>query len=127
MPTPAAKEEAHGRASYTIDPIHGPPMEDAITRLMEKAWAQAGYAPLPPAAPPVIGWRLALRIDGRTREQREFSAGEDGFAQAQRDGGDWLHRHGQDGISRWLASAAQASRRMDWDHGYRHAISLRGF
>lgn len=59
---------------------------------------------------------------------RDFPAtSEDGFAQAQRDGGHWLRRHGQDGISRWLASAAQASRRMGWDHGYRHAISLRGF
>ena len=41
--------------------------------------------------------------------------------------GHWLRRHGLDRIGRWLARAAQASRRMVWDHGYCHAITQRGF
>lgn len=75
----------------------------------------------------MVGWRLTLTLDGDTQAQRTFGGGEDGFRQAQCQGGDWLGQHGADGISQWLASAAQASKRMRWDGDYRHAISKRGF
>jgi hypothetical protein len=97
--------DAH--AGYAIDPIHG----------------QADDALLPPIPPPVIGWQLTLSLDGRNVELHEHRD----FNDAQRDGAAWLQQHGSDGISQWMARAAQASRRMQWDHGYRHAISKRGF
>lgn len=112
--------------AYAIEPIRGQPASDGTTRLREEAWAQAGYAPLPAIPPPVIGWRLVLSIGDNAIEQRECGEGEEGFMQAQRDGAAWLQRHGEDGISQWMAQAAQASRRMAWDHGYRHALSRRG-
>jgi hypothetical protein len=71
----------------------------------------------------VVGWRLSLHIDGRAIELRECGT----FDEAQREGAAWLQQHGEDGISQWIAQAAQASKRMGWDHDYRHAISLRGF
>ena len=94
------------RASYLIDPIRG--QADDV---------------LPAIPAPVVGWRLTLQRDGRSVEQREHCE----FDDAQRDGAAWLRQHGSDGIDQWMASAAQASRRMGWDHGYRHAISKRGF
>lgn len=106
MPTPAAKEEAHLHADYAIDPICG----------------QANDV-LPAITPPVIGWRLTLQRDGRSIEQHEHRE----FDDAQHEGAAWLQEHGSDGISQWMAQAAQSSRRMHWDHGYRHAISQRGF
>jgi len=51
----------------------------------------------------------------------------EGFAEAQREGGDWLRQHGEDGISRWMACAAQVARPMKWDHDYQHNISKREF
>jgi hypothetical protein len=72
---------------------------------------------------PVVAWRLTLSLDGNAVEQRECGT----FDQAQREGAAWLQQHGEDGISQWMASAAHASRRMAWDHGYQHAISSRGF
>ncbi|MFT3761662.1 MAG: hypothetical protein QM761_03420 [Pseudoxanthomonas sp.] len=108
-------------AGYAIDPIRGP--ADAARRQAEAVWEQAGHAPLPPIPAPVVGWRLTLSLDGRSVEQREHRA----FDDAQREGAAWLQQHGSDGISQWMASAAQASRRMGWDHDYRHAISMRGF
>lgn len=78
---------------------------------------------LPAIPAPVVGWRLTLRLDGRSIEQREHR----NFDDAQREGAAWLQQHGGDGISQWMASAAQASQRMGWDHDYRHAISTRGF
>ncbi len=47
--------------------------------------------------------------------------------QAQRDGAAWLQQHGSDGISQWMAQAAQAPKRMAWDHDYCHAASRHGF
>ena len=110
-------------ARYAIEPIRGQEADDAITRLREQAWEQAGHAPLPAIPPPVVGWRLVLSLDGNAAEQRECGA----FDEAQREGAAWLQQHGEDGISQWMANAAQASKRMAWDHGYRHAMSMHGF
>ncbi|HVX57109.1 MAG TPA: hypothetical protein VHA37_05230 [Candidatus Saccharimonadales bacterium] len=94
--------------------------------MMEDAWLAVHGEPLAPIPPPVVGWRLTLQAEGAAVEQRAFD-GEEGFAEAQRIGGDWLQQHGEDDSSRWMACAAQASRRMQWDHDYRHRISKRGF
>ncbi len=94
-------------ASYAIDPIRG----------------QADAALLPAIPPPVIGWRLTLSLDSRRVAQREHRE----FDDAQRDGAAWLQQRGGDGISQWMAQAAQSARRMAWDHRYHHAISQRGF
>ena len=110
-------------AAYAIEPIRGQEADDDIMRLREEGWEQAGHAPLPAIPPPVVGWRLTLSMDGKTVEQRECGT----FDDAQRDGMAWLQRHGEDGISQWMANAAQASKRMAWDHDYRHAMSMRGF
>lgn len=117
-----------GIPRYAIEPIRRERDDDpAITRRMEDAWLAVHGEPLAPIPPPVVGWRLTLNGESNAVVVREFGDGEEGFEQAQREGGDWLRRHDQDGISQWLARAAQASQRMAWDHDYRHHISRRGF
>ncbi|KAF1684546.1 hypothetical protein B1992_14980 [Pseudoxanthomonas broegbernensis] len=109
-------------ATYAIEPIRRSSASDNIMQLREEAWERVGYAPLPAIPPPVVGWRLVLNIENNAVEQRECGT----FDNAQREGAAWLQQHGEDGISQWMANAAQASKRMAWDHDYRHAISSRG-
>lgn len=115
-------------ASYAIEPIRGERDDDpAITAMMEAAWLAVHGEPLVPMPPQVIGWRLTLRINGEAIERREFSGGEDAYVDAQDAGSAWLQQHGGNSVDAFTARAMQASRRMAWDHDYRHAISQRGF
>lgn len=87
----------------------------------------AGLPPLATISPPVVGWQVTLYANGRVSKMQDCEGAEDGFAQAQDAGRAWLARHGQDSISQWMAQAAQASRRMAWDHDYRQQFTRRGF
>ncbi|WP_066093827.1 hypothetical protein [Xanthomonas massiliensis] len=113
------------RHAFIIDPIRRQRDADSITRMMEDAWLAVHGEPLAPIPPPVVGWRLTLCADGGTVERREF--GVEGFADAQDAGSAWLRQHGGDSIDAFTARAMQASRRMAWDHDYRHGISRCGF
>ncbi|MGR4896623.1 hypothetical protein ACIPR8_15275 [Stenotrophomonas sp. LARHCG68] len=74
----------------------------------------------------VIAWRMVLLLDVEEMEQREFASGDGSYADALDAGGAWPQQHGGDCLDAFTARAMQASRRMAWDHGYRHRISQRG-
>lgn len=114
--------------AYAIEPIRSERDADpAIRKLMEDAWRAAHGEPLAPMPAQVIGWRLVLLRDGEQVEQWEFDGGDDAYAEAQDAGGAWLRQHDGDSLDAFTAHAMQASKRMAWDHDYRHRISQRGF
>lgn len=114
--------------TYTIEPIRSERDDDpAITTMMEDAWLAVHGEPLAPLPPQVIGWRLVLLREGEAVERREFDGGDATYTEAQDAGGAWLQQHGGSSVDAFAARAMQASRRMAWDHDYRHRISQRGF
>lgn len=114
------------RHAYTIEPIRQQRGTDPVTTMMEDAWRAVHGEPLAPLPPQVIGWRLVLR-DGIGVERHEFAGGDEAYADALDAGGAWLRQHGGNSVDAFTARAMQASKRMVWDHDYRHRISQRGF
>jgi hypothetical protein len=114
------------RYAFVIDPIRSEPVEEPeVTQALAHVRQALGLSASEP--PPVTGWQLTLTLDGQPVAQRAFDGTEEGFQHAQDAGRAWLAQHGANSIDQWLAGAAQASRRMSWDHAYQHAISQRGF
>jgi hypothetical protein len=70
---------------------------------------------------------MVRRIQANIYSGPFFDGSDDAYANAQDAGGAWLQQQGGSSVDAFTARAMQASRRMAWDHDYRHAISRRGF
>ncbi|MCO5247035.1 MAG: hypothetical protein M9927_24990 [Anaerolineae bacterium] len=115
------------RHAYAIEPIRQQRGTDPVTTMMEDAWRAAHGEPLASLPVQLTGWRLVLLRDGIEVERREFDGGDEAYTEAQEAGSAWLQQQGGSSVDAFTARAMQASKRMAWDHGYRHRISQRGF
>ncbi|KAF1708877.1 hypothetical protein CSC70_12305 [Pseudoxanthomonas kalamensis DSM 18571] len=113
--------------TYTIEPIREECEDDPVMRMVEDVWLTLHGEPLAPLPPRVIGWRLVMLRDGEEVAQREFTGGDEAYAEAQAAGGAWLRQHGGSHTDTFVAHALQTFQRMAWDHDYRYRISQRGF